>query len=147
MLLSGMAVIGFMENHPLTLVDMNKFLMVYWPDVHYQPYWYLLVFGVLLIFLTSNKNIYCRYVCPFGAVQECLAVFAKAEGFHSKQHHAFFKWLRRTVVWLAVCFALIFRNPGISSYEVYGTLFSLSGTNHQVLSLTIVLWSRSAIFI
>jgi len=139
MMLSGMAVIGFMANHPLTLVDMNKLLMGYWPDVHYQLYWYLLVFGVLLIFLTTNKNIYCHHVCPFGAVQECLAAFGKAEGFHSKQYRAFFKWLRRSVVWLAVCIAFIFRNPGISSYEVYSTLFSLSGTNRQVLFLTIVL--------
>lgn len=139
MMLSSMAVIGFMANHPLTLVDMNKFLMGYWPDVHYQLYWYLLVFGVLLIFLTTNKNIYCHHICPFGTMQECLAVFGKAEGFHSKQFHAFFKWLRRSVVWVAVCVALIFRNPGISSYEVYSTLFSLSGTNRQVLFLTIVL--------
>lgn len=138
MMLSGMVVIGFMVNHPLTLVDINKFLMGYWPDVHYQLYWYLLIFGVLLIFLTTNKNVYCHYICPFGAVQESLAVFAKAKRFHPN-HYAFFKWLRRGVVWLALFLALIFRNPGVSSYEVYSTLFSLSGTNRQVLFLAIVL--------
>ena len=138
-MLSGMAVLGFMVNHPLTLVDINKFLMGYWPDVHYQLYWYLLTFGVLLIFLTTNRNVYCHSVCPFGAAQECLAVLGKAKSFHSKQYHGFFKWLRRSLVWLALLIALIFRNPGISSYEVYSTLFSLSGTNREVLFLTLVL--------
>ena len=139
LMLSGMAVLGFMVNHPLTLVDINKFLMGYWPDVHYQLYWYLLVFGVLLIFLTTNRNVYCHSVCPFGSAQECLAVLGKAKTFQSKQYHAFFKWLRRSVVWLALLIALVFRNPGISSYEVYSTLFSLSGTNREVLFLTVVL--------
>lgn len=138
-MLSSMAVIGFMVNHPLTLVDINKFLMGYWPDIHYQLYWYILIFGVLLIFLTTNKNIYCHYVCPFGAVQECLAVIGKAKSSHSRQYHGFYKWLRRSVVWSAVFVALIFRNPGISSYEVYSTLFSLTGTNREVLFLAIVL--------
>jgi len=138
-MLSSLAAIGFMANHPLTLVDINKFLMGYWPDVHYQLYWYILTFGTLIIFLTTSKNVYCLYVCPFGAAQECLARFGKAKSVQSTQQHAFFKWLRRFVVWLAVFVALIFRNPGISSYEVYSTLFSLSGTNREVLFLTIVI--------
>ncbi len=139
LMLSGMIVIGFMVNHPLTLVDINKFLMGYWPDVHFQLYWYLLIFGVLLILLITNKNIYCHTVCPFGGAQECLAVFGKAKNFHSKRYHEVFKWLRRGIVWLALFTALIFRNPGISSYEVYSTLFSLSGTNREVLFVSIVL--------
>jgi NosR/NirI family nitrous oxide reductase transcriptional regulator len=139
MLLTGLTVIGFMVNHPLTLVDISKCLMGYWPDIHYQLYWYLLIFGVLLVFLTTHKNIYCHYFCPFGAAQECLAAFGKAKNFHSKRYHEIFKWLRRAVVWLALLTALIFRNPGISSYEVYSTLFSLSGTNREVLFLSIVL--------
>jgi len=56
LMLSGLAIIGFMLNHPLTLVDINKFLMGYWPDLHYQLYWYLLIFGVLLIFLTTGMK-------------------------------------------------------------------------------------------
>ncbi len=139
LMLSGLVVTGFMVNHPLTLVDINKFLMGYWPDVHHQLYWYLLVVGVLLVFLTTNKNIYCHTMCPFGAAQECLATFGKAKNFHSNRYHDLFKWLRRGIVWLAVFTALVFRNPGISSYEVYSTLFSLSGTNREVLFLAIVL--------
>jgi polyferredoxin len=39
----------------------------------------------------------------------------------------------------AIFLALIFRNPGFSSYEVYGTFFNLSGTNGVVLFLSIVI--------
>ena len=64
--------------------------------------------------LSDILNIYCHHICPFGTVQECLAVFGKAKHLQSKQYVGFFKWLRRGIVWLAVLVALIFRNPGIS---------------------------------
>ena len=138
-LLIGMVVIGFMINHPLTLVDINKFIMGYWPDLHHQLYWYLLILGIVLVFITTNKNVYCHSMCPFGAAQECLGFFGKAQGLQSRQYNNFFKWLRRAIVWFAVFVAFLFRNPGISSYEVYSTLFSLTGTMREVLFLVIVL--------
>ncbi len=138
-MLTGLSVIGFWINHPLTLVDINKLIMGYLPDYHNQLYWYILIFGTLLIFLTTNKNVYCAYICPFGAAQECLALVAKAKTTKSKQLLNITKWLRRLFVWGAISLALIMRNPGFSSYEVYGTLFTLSGTNLAVLFLVIIL--------
>lgn len=144
-LITGMVFIGFMYNHPLTLVDINKFLMGYWPDLHHQIYWYILIFGVLLIFLTTNKNVYCNHICPFGAAQDCLALVAKAKAVTSKPILQYTKWLRRSIVWVAVILALIFRNPGFSSYEIYSTLFTLSGTNSEVFFLGIII--AAALFI
>jgi hypothetical protein len=138
-MLTGMAVIGFWINHPLTLVDINKLLMGFFPDIYNQLYWYILVFAVLLIFITTKKNVYCNYVCPFGAAQECVALIAKAKNPKSNQLTGILKWMRRLFVWGAIALALIFRNPGFSSYEVYGTFFNLSGTNGAVLFLSIVL--------
>ena len=135
----GMIFVGFVYNHPLTLVDINKLIMGYWPDVYHQLYWYLLVFGIILIFLTTGRNTYCRYICPFGAVQECVGVVGGAKGLHSKTYHNLFDWTRRVVVLLAIMIALVYRNPGLSSYEVYGTLFNLLGTNREVLFLGVVL--------
>lgn len=138
-LLTGLGVIGFWVNHPLTLVDINKLLMGYFPDIYNQLYWYILVFGILLIFLTSNKNIYCSYVCPFGAAQECLSLVAKAKNQKRNQFSNFLKWARRIFVFAAIAMALIMRNPSVSSYEVYSTFFTLSGTNGAVLFLALVI--------
>ena len=135
----GMIFVGFVYNHPLTLVDINKLIIGYWPDVYHQLYWYLLIFGIILIFLTTGRNTYCRYICPFGAVQECVGAVGGAKGSHSRTYNNLFDWTRRVVVLLAVMIALVYRNPGLSSYEVYGTLFNLLGTNREVLFLGIVL--------
>lgn len=138
-MITGLTVFGFWVNHPLTLVDINKFVLGYWPDLYFQLYWYLLIFGLLLIFFTTGKNVYCQFLCPFGAAQELAGLLGKAKNFNDPQYANFFKWSRRVVVWFAVFIALIYRNPGISSYEIYSTLFSLSGTNLEAIFLTIVL--------
>ena len=138
-MLTGLITIGFIYNHPLTLVDVNKLLMGYFPDIHNQLYWYLLIFGVGLILLTTNKNIYCQYVCPFGAAQECIALISKAKDKEPNQLKDVTKWFRRIFVWVAIILALVFRSPGYSSYEVYSTLFTLSGTNIAVFFLAIFL--------
>ncbi|MGD1839423.1 MAG: FMN-binding protein [Thermonemataceae bacterium] len=135
----GAAFIGFTFNHPLTLVDVNKLLMGYWPDVYNQLYWYLLIFGIVLIFLTTGKNTYCKYVCPFGAVQECVGAVGGAKTMVSRKYNRLFNWTRRIVVLLAIMLALEYRNPGMSSYEVYGTIFNLLGSNFELFFLSLVL--------
>jgi len=39
----------------------------------------------------------------------------------------------------AISAALLLRNPGVSSYEVFGTMFKLTGSNFQFVLLGIVL--------
>ncbi len=141
----GMIFVGFVYNHPLTLVDVNKLIMGYWPGVYNQLYWYLLIFGIILIFLVSGKNTYCRYICPFGAAQECVGLIGKARSLKPGSLTRVFSWTRRIVVLLAIMLALVYRNPSMSSYEVYGTLFNLLGTNFEVFFLGFVL--LTALFI
>ena len=135
----GAALIGFAFNQPLTLTDVNKLIMGYWPDVYNQLYWYMLIFGIIVIFLTTGKNTYCRYICPFGAVQECVGAISGAKNIHSKTFNQVFNWTRRIVVLVTIMIAMIYRNPGMSSYEVYGTIFNLLGTNFEVFFLALVL--------
>jgi uncharacterized protein with FMN-binding domain len=138
MILSAI-LIGFVFNHPLTLVDINKLIMGYWPDMYNQIYWYILIFGIVLVFLTTGRNTYCKYICPFGAVQECVGAIGGAKALHSRTFTRIFQWTRKLVVLLAIMLALIYRNPGMSSYEVYGTLFNLLGTNFELFFLLFVL--------
>ena len=46
---------------------------------------------------------------------------------------------QRTVAWLAIVLAMLFRNPGISNYEVFGTLFDLIGSTIQFGLLVLIL--------
>jgi NosR/NirI family nitrous oxide reductase transcriptional regulator len=62
-----------------------------------------------------------------------------AKPLSPKRFAQFFRWLPRGLALCAVMTALFFRNPGISSYEVFGTLFDLEGSPFQFGLLAMVL--------
>jgi len=138
-MLIGLVALGFIYNLPLTLSSINKFLLGFWPPWQTNLYWYLLIGGILFVFAADNKNPYCQWFCPFGAAQECVGVVGKARSYSSSRYRGLFAWLLRGLVWFAILLALLFRNPGLTSYEIFGTLFSLMGSSLQFILLGLVL--------
>jgi NosR/NirI family transcriptional regulator, nitrous oxide reductase regulator len=139
-LLVGMIVLGFIYNKPLTLSMFNQALLGYFPQWQTNLYWFLLIGGILFVFTVDNKNPYCEFFCPFGAAQECMGVIGGAKNrTPGRKAREFWKWVHRSLLWVAVIIALVFRNPGISSYEIFGTLFKLVGNNLQFILLGLVL--------
>ncbi len=134
-MLVGLLVLGFLYNSPLTLAYINKLLLGYWPPWQTGLYWYILIAGILFVFTVDNKNPYCEWFCPFGAAQECLGAVGGAKARAVGRAREPLIWLQRGLAWLAIVLALLFRSPGISSYEVFGTLFSLVGTTSQFILL------------
>ncbi len=86
-MLTGLLVLGFIFNKPLTLVLINKMLLGFWPPWQLNLYWYILLFGILFVYSLDNKNPYCEWFCPFGATQECLAVIGGGKIRPSKNIH------------------------------------------------------------
>ena len=82
----------------------------------------------MFVFTVDNKNPYCEWFCPFGAAQECMGVVGGAKSTQSQEYRNVFKWSQRGLTWLAIILALLFRNPGLTSYEIFGTLFDLNGS-------------------
>ncbi|MBD1262058.1 FMN-binding protein [Maribacter polysiphoniae] len=140
-MLIGLFVIGFYYNQPFTLSMFNQLLLGYFPPLYSQLYWYLLLGGVFLVFTVDNKNPYCSWFCPFGAAQECMGVIGGAKHRPIGKFKIVLKWTLRILVLLAIVIALLLRNPGVTSYEVFGTLFKLTGSNFQFAILGIVLVS------
>jgi uncharacterized protein with FMN-binding domain len=138
-MLGGLAALGFLYNSPLTLANINAFLMGFFPDWRSHLYWYLLLGGILFVYTVDNKNPYCQWFCPFGAAQECLGAIGGAKPRSPGQFRGVFRWLQRGLAWVAILLALIFRNPGLTSYEVFGTLFDLTGSTIQFVLLVIIL--------
>jgi len=137
--LTGLLVLGFIFNIPLTLVNVNSLLLGYWPDWKSHLFWYLIVGGVLLSVLILGKSPYCGRFCPFGATQECLGAIGGAKSRVPLKLRHRLSWIQRTLAWGAILLALFFRNPGFSSYEVFGTLFDLTGSKFQFALLAGVL--------
>jgi NosR/NirI family nitrous oxide reductase transcriptional regulator len=138
-MLTGLIVLGVIYTQPLTISDISRLLIGFWPQWQTNLYWYILLGGILFMFTVENKNPYCEWFCPFGAAQECLGTIGGAKPRSAGKYYLFLKWLQRGMAWLALLLALLFRNPGLTSYEVFGTLFDLKGTSLQFLILGIIL--------
>jgi hypothetical protein len=138
-LLSGLVILGFWLNVPLTISRVGSFLLGFWPQWQTNLYWYLLIGGILFIATADNKNAYCAWFCPFGAAQECMAAIGGAKLSVPHRHRRRLAWVHRGLAWLALMLAFLFRNPGLSSYEVFGALFAFTGSSVMFALLGIVL--------
>jgi hypothetical protein len=138
-ILVGMIVLGFMYNRPLTISYINTFLLGFWPQWRTHLYWYLLIGGMLIVFTVDYKNPYCKRFCPFGAAQVCMGVIGGAKVRSAGRYDTLLLWLQRGLAWMAIVLAMYFQNPGVTSYEMYGALFDLTGTIWQFALLGIVL--------
>ena len=138
-LLTGMMVLGFWFNQPLTISKVNTFLLGFWPQWQTNLYWYFLLGGIVLIMAIDNKNSYCYWFCPFGGAQDCMGAIGGAKITGPTKYRRHLLWVPRGLAWLAIILALLFRNPGISSYEVFGTLFDFTGSTVMFALLGIVM--------
>lgn len=138
-MITGMIILGFWYSRPLTLSVINKFLLGYWPSWQTDLYWYLLLGGILFVFTLDNKNPYCEWFCPFGAVQECMGAISGVKASPPGSFRPILIWIQRGLAWLAILLALLFRNPALTSYEIFGTLFKLNGSTIQFILLGIIL--------
>ncbi len=138
-MLIGLAVLGFGYNRPLTIVWINRFLLGFWPTWQTNLYWIILLGGIFFVYAIDNTNPYCEWFCPFGATQECLGVVGGAKVRVPPQAHNVLRWGQRSLALGAIVIALIFRNPGVSSYEVFGAFFRLIGSNFLFALLGVVL--------
>ena len=138
-LIIGMVVLGFIYNSPITIAYITKMLLGYFPPWQTNLYWYFLIGGILFVFTVDNKNPYCDWFCPFGAAQECMGLIGGAKPRKPRLFHQWLKWLQRILALIAILLGIYFRSPGLASYELFGTLFSLYGSSLQFIALGLVL--------
>ncbi|MDJ0763954.1 MAG: FMN-binding protein [Myxococcota bacterium] len=138
-LATGLVLLGFAYKRPLTLVNLNSLLLGYWPNWRSALFWYLILAGVLLPVIFVGKTPYCDRICPFGAAQEVMGHIGGAKKKIPPRIASMLSWLPRMLALGAIVGALILRDPGITSYEVSGTLFGLTGAPWQFVLLAVVL--------
>lgn len=144
LLISGMVFLGFVYNIPLSTGLINKALLGFWPSLNNQFYFYIMLAGVFLIILITNKNLYCDRICPFGATQECVAAISGTKRRSPERFRSIFIWIQRLIALAVIALALVMRKPGFANYEVFGTMFRLIGNTLQ-FSLLIVFLALSLI--
>ena len=105
---------------------------------NYTPF-ILLALSIVYIFY-YNRNVYCQSLCPFGAVQQCLAKVGNAKS--SPVRHQFFIWFPRALLLITLCLGAYFRSPAAFVYEPFGIAFGMIGGMYLfVLTVMIILTS------
>ncbi|GAL03843.1 putative transcriptional regulator [Photobacterium aphoticum] len=105
---------------------------------NYTPF-ILLALSIGYIFY-YNRNLYCESLCPFGAVQKCLAKVGNAKA--SPVRHEIFIWFPRILLLATLCLGAYFRSPAGFVYEPFGIAFGMIGGMYLfVLTVMILLTS------
>ncbi len=102
---------------------------------------YLLFFGALAFILTTGKNLYCTYMCPFGAIQELENKFAKLNFFKvSPKTKKILNVVPGFIAYFALVIAFTTNQTGALSYEPFSLLYGRVGLDIQWLLLPITLF-------
>ena len=137
----SIVVMGFLAAQFITLSVLVAFFSLDWPSVVDYLRWYLLVFGVLILLLGTGKNLYCNYMCPFGAFQE--AEFALGGPLGKKPLNPrvtkIMRWFPGILIFLSLALTLTFHNLGFTCYEPFSLLFGQVGVGVQWALLPIIL--------
>lgn len=96
----------------------------------------------LLSFLFTRKNLFCTYICPFGAVQEGLG---KITGCSAPVQSTWMVWIARGWVLIILLAALYFQAPSYAMYGPLGMLLNFVGSA-IIYSLTILVILSSLMF-
>jgi polyferredoxin len=137
--LTGLLVLGFWENSPITLAKITAFLSGFLPNPRTALAIYLLLTGFLLTSAVYGRNLYCLYACPFGAAQRVIGVIGGGRLKVPTWVARVMERIRDLVVFLAVFLALVTLQPALASFEPFAALFALHGSTLQWLLLFIVL--------
>ncbi len=102
-MLTGLIVLGFIYNIPITVAYFGKLLLGYWPQWQTNLYWYFLLGGLLFVVTADNKNPYCEWFCPFGAAQECMGLIGGAKVYSLRRHRGWLAWFNVSWPWRRSC--------------------------------------------
>lgn len=138
-LVVSIALLGFTANQFVTLPMLHSVSQLQIPWVT-NIKWYVLLVGSLAVILFTGKNIYCGWICPFGALQEVLNRLA---GFKpltaSPPLLAILRLAGPTLLWLAIMLGTGLNNYGTLDYQPFGAMFLFRGSWVQWLILPVLL--------
>lgn len=120
-------ILGFRYATFVTYATFYQIITLTFPSVADNLRWYLLVLGSIVTVLVMGKNIYCAYICPFGAIQELEHKFLKVKFDISPKTVKRLKLLPYVISYVALAMALLTETTGVLSYEPFSILFSSVG--------------------
>lgn len=140
-LIGGLIFIGFVFNIAPSSGTIAGIFMGYFPPIKEYLFWYLLFLGIPLITLISGKNVYCYWICPFGAVQEFTANIGGNRLYLCKKTVSRLKKIKYGLTFIALFLAFVYNSPDLASFEPFSAFFGQQGYGAQWIILPIVIFS------
>jgi hypothetical protein len=144
--ITGLIVLGFWKDSPITLAKITALLSGYLPDIRVGLAVYLLLAGFLLTSIFYGRNLYCLFACPFGAAQRVVGYIGGMRLKLPPRSVRFMERVRNVVVFAALFAAFLTLRPVLAGYEPFAALFSLHGTTLQWLLLFLVLVTSLVVY-
>ncbi|MEN8614884.1 4Fe-4S binding protein [Dehalogenimonas sp. THU2] len=139
MLWFGLIIFGIALKGMLSLINFVVFPIGYAPSPVTNLYLYILVFGIIGLALIFAKNFWCFWICPFCALQEGAYFIAGGKVRPVTRRQLALRNTRYVILWAVVILVLVFRQPQLSVFEPWNTLFSLEGNLVQWLLVVAML--------
>ncbi|MCG8564039.1 MAG: 4Fe-4S binding protein, partial [Desulfobacterales bacterium] len=133
--------IGFYYSVPLSFSGVVALCLGYFPDIHQSLVWYLMVPGVLGLCFILGRNLYCYWICPFGAFQELTAGLGGGKWRCRKSLDKPLGRLKYILTAACLLAGLILANPGGVGYEPFAPFFALQGEGIQWFILPVVVFA------
>lgn len=136
--LLGLGLLGFWQGVYLSTSTAVNILLWRWPSPGEHLLWYLLVLFGIGAALTW-RNAYCARMCPFGALQEILGLFAIRRLPPGPGEESQARNLRAVFLWLVVLAVFLFGRTAAANYEPFSTAFDFKGGALRWVFLAVVL--------
>lgn len=134
-------ILGFKFSTFVTLSSFFQIFTLNFPSLADNLRWYLLVIGSILLVGLSGKNLYCSYICPFGAIQELDFKIAKVPFNISSNVKKRLSLIPYILAYISLVLVLTTENIGALSYEPFSLLFSGSGLDILWVLIFVVLFA------
>ncbi|NMA69857.1 MAG: 4Fe-4S binding protein [Desulfitobacterium sp.] len=95
--------------------------------------------GLPLLNFIFAKNLYCSWVCPFGAAQEFTGKFTGAKLRCSEGIKQKLKKLKYISFYLVLLLAFFLHTPSVANFEPFAVLFGQDGYGVQWLLMPLIL--------
>lgn len=139
-MIAGIIILGIWQERMLSLAVIGVFLINPFVFAKVSLFSAVLLIAVLLICLLMRKNLYCYWICPFGATQE---IIFKASGNKNPKIEKNFREragkISKIVAFTALLAGIALGNPGLTSFEPFSTLFGFNGGAREWSLLALVL--------
>ena len=139
-LLYSAVVLGFYLNKFVTFGTIFSFLSGDWPAIN-NISWYLLILGTIILILITGRNLYCSWICPFGAMQESINKFGglKPIKLNSKLVKIF-TLIPPTLAYLALMIVFYTNEIQTLAYDPFAAIFNLTALPIMWMSLPILIF-------